>query len=371
MKPKRRHVWTKRTVSVYGKQSVYSVLFTTTNIRRFRVCSHARARDSVAQCVRHGVDVIYHASYIDGTTMDELEKNKHRHVVAPALNWLYATTYDAGPFGYSFEKAEQDGYKRELDVAIKACREMHQRGITILPYVYSSQVSSGRQLTPITRGGDYGFAWTPHGTYSRDLEHFVKLLDFTPMEAIISATAGVAKLFMQDQELGKIQPGYYADMILVDGDPLKDISVLQDHGKLNFIMINGRIHKASPRDFELSRPMQIEEPTWQPSSKLSNYVSYLDGQQNSHVGHLDLDNSIVTPLAMLSGAPVRSLYQVIELENAVVPCGDPVPLAGLTLQAPLSDRDILAVGKNYIDHAVEFNRSGFDSSDKVDQRERS
>lgn len=85
--------------------------------------------------MRHGVDVIYHASYIDEATMDELEKNKHRHVVAPALNWLYATTYDAGPFGYSFDKAEQDGYKKELDVAIKACKEMHQRGITVLPYV--------------------------------------------------------------------------------------------------------------------------------------------------------------------------------------------------------------------------------------------
>lgn len=197
----------------------------------------------------------------------------------------------------------------------------------------------------------------------------MKLLDFTPMEAIISATAGVAKLFMQEQELGKVQPGYYADIILVDGDPLKDISFLQDHGKLNVIMVNGRIHKASPMDFELSRPALIEDPASQASSKLSNYVSYLDDQQSHHIGHLDLGNSMVTPLAMLSGAPVRTLYQVIELNNAVVPCGDPVPLAGLTIQAPLSDRDILAVGKNYVDHAVEFNRSGFDSSDKIDQRE--
>ena len=47
---------------------------------------------------------------------------------------------------------------------------MHRRGIKILP------------------GGDYGFAWTPHGTYARDLEHFVERLGFTPMEAIISAT---------------------------------------------------------------------------------------------------------------------------------------------------------------------------------------
>ena len=56
-------------------------------------------------------------------------------------------------------------------MAIAGLREMHRRGIKVLP------------------GGDYGFAWTPHGTYARDLEHFVELLGFTPMEAIISATA--------------------------------------------------------------------------------------------------------------------------------------------------------------------------------------
>jgi hypothetical protein len=54
---------------------------------------------------------------------------------------------------------------------LEGLREMHRRGIKVLP------------------GGDYGFAWTPHGTYARNPEHFVELLGFTPMEAIISATA--------------------------------------------------------------------------------------------------------------------------------------------------------------------------------------
>lgn len=56
----------------------------------------------------------------------------------------------------------------------------------------------------------------------------------------MAATAGVAKLFMREEELGKIQPGFYADCILVDGDPLKDITILQDHDKINVIVINGR-----------------------------------------------------------------------------------------------------------------------------------
>ena len=139
--------------------------------------------------------------------------------------------HDAAAFGYPNEKAQEVGYQKELDAAIRGLREMHRRGITVLP------------------GGDYGFAWTPHGTYARDLEHFVKLLGFTTMESIIAATAGVAKLFMRENELGKIQEGFYADCILVDGNPLEDIAVLQDHDKLNVIVINGRVHKAGRKEY--------------------------------------------------------------------------------------------------------------------------
>ena len=52
-----------------------------------RLCAHARARDSVKMCVKHGVDVIYHASYIDEEGMDMLEEAKTKHIVAPGINW--------------------------------------------------------------------------------------------------------------------------------------------------------------------------------------------------------------------------------------------------------------------------------------------
>lgn len=73
------------------------------------------------------------ASYTDERGMDMLVKAKHKHVVAPAINWLYTIVHEAEPFGYTFEKAEQVGYKQELDVATKALKEMHKRGVTILP----------------------------------------------------------------------------------------------------------------------------------------------------------------------------------------------------------------------------------------------
>lgn len=77
----------------------------------------------------------------------------------------------------------------------------------------------------------------------------MKLLGFTPHESIIAATAGVAALLMRGHELGRIAPGYYADCILVDGNPLEDISILQDHDRLNVIIINGRVHKAGWKEY--------------------------------------------------------------------------------------------------------------------------
>ena len=74
-------------------------------------------------------------------------------------------------------------------------------------------------MTAGTRRPASSSAWNRIGEDARDLEHFVKLLEFTPMEAIISATAGVAALFMQENELGKIKAGYYADCILVGQEP--------------------------------------------------------------------------------------------------------------------------------------------------------
>lgn len=68
--------------------------------------------------------------------MDALEKKRSRHVVVPAINWLYATLYEAGAFGYATEAAEKVGYKKELEAAICGLREMHRRGIVVLPGGY-------------------------------------------------------------------------------------------------------------------------------------------------------------------------------------------------------------------------------------------
>jgi imidazolonepropionase-like amidohydrolase len=102
---------------------------------------------------------------------------------------------------------------------------MRKRGIRVLP------------------GGDYGFPYNPIGTNARDLQWFVELLGYTPTEALVAATKLGGELMGRGDLLGQVKAGYLADLLLVDGDPTRDVRVMQDHGKLLTIMKDGKFHK--------------------------------------------------------------------------------------------------------------------------------
>jgi imidazolonepropionase-like amidohydrolase len=190
-----------------------------------RICAHARSAESVRLCIKYGIEIIYHASFADDESLDMLAAAKDRHFVAPGVAWLYQTCHGASKWGVTPEVARGMGYFRELEACIATIRKMKQRGIRILP------------------GGDYGFAWTPHGTYARDLQYFVELFEFTPMEAILSATALGGEIMGRPNELGKVEAGFLADLILVDGNPLSDIAVLQDNTRIRAVMKDGVFHR--------------------------------------------------------------------------------------------------------------------------------
>ncbi len=190
-----------------------------------RLAAHARSCESVKQCVRHGIELVYHASFTDEEALDMLEENKEKHFVAPGIAWLINTSYHASQWGITPEVAKNMGYHRELEVAIESLKKMHKRGIRILP------------------GGDYGFAWIEHGTNAKDLEYFVKYLGFTPMEALLAATKLGGEIMMRPDELGQVKDGFLADLLLVDGDPLANIAVLQEPSRILAVMKDGVFHK--------------------------------------------------------------------------------------------------------------------------------
>lgn len=92
----------------------------------------------------------------------------------------------------------------------------------------------------------------------------------------------------------------------------------------------------------------------------TNYAAYIaKGQTKSRIGHLNLETQEITELAYKSGAPVSTLYEVIEGgDDAFAVTNVVYPVSDVKLLPPISGRDVLAVGKNYVEHAKEFNESG-------------
>src|SRR5216683_3503231 len=90
-----------------------------TKMRGKRVAAHARSGESIKQCVRHGIEIIYHASFADEEALDMLEANRDKHFVAPALAWLITLCNgDATKWGLGKDVLAKMGYMRELEIAV-------------------------------------------------------------------------------------------------------------------------------------------------------------------------------------------------------------------------------------------------------------
>jgi imidazolonepropionase-like amidohydrolase len=191
-----------------------------------KLACHAMTAETVKQAVRNDFDAIYHANFADAEAIDMLDEKKDTLFLAPAIGILYADAYEGG---FTPEEVEERGSKRAMDAICETYQEIRKRGIPVLP------------------GGDYGFPHNPHGTEARDLQHFVDLLGYSPAEVLSAATMHGARLMGMGHELGLIKDGYLADLLLVDGDPVHDVRILQDKQKIVVIMQEGRFHKGGAR----------------------------------------------------------------------------------------------------------------------------
>ncbi len=183
-----------------------------------KVNAHCRAAESVKRAVRCGVDVIYHCEHADEEALDLLQSVNDRVFVGPAIGLLQAAVLSPdAPEGL------KRFYTLGIEAASRAYPEMKKRGVRVVI------------------GGDYGFARTPQGENARDIEHFVRYLGYSPSEALVCATRYGAELMAI--EAGLVKEGYLADLLLVDGDPVADVRLLQQTGKLVGIFKGGVAHK--------------------------------------------------------------------------------------------------------------------------------
>jgi imidazolonepropionase-like amidohydrolase len=186
-----------------------------------RVAAHARASDSVKLALRHGVDVIYHCDYADEEALDLLEAAKDRVFTGPAIGLVLARLEELSGDNTRRGQIALGRLKPLYEATCRVHHEMRKRGIRIVI------------------GGDYGFAANPQGTNARDLEHFVRHFGFSSSDALQAATRTGGEIMTRGHELGLVKEGYLADLLLVDGDPLDDVKVLQDNKRLAVIMKDG------------------------------------------------------------------------------------------------------------------------------------
>jgi imidazolonepropionase-like amidohydrolase len=141
--------------------------------------------------------------------------------VVPALQFEYASIVHGPEFGMS--QRVVDGHQETLDAGAESARMILRAG--------------GR----LGMGGDYGFAWNPHGTYAKELTFFVKHVGLTPLEVIHCATQTGAEIMGRGDEFGTVAAGKLADLLVVAGDVTSEISLLEDRRKFLAVMQAGVI----------------------------------------------------------------------------------------------------------------------------------
>jgi imidazolonepropionase-like amidohydrolase len=181
--------------------------------------AHVRGQQSSRVAALAGVDSLEHATYADDETL-RMIADKGLTLV-PGLRYLYSIIENGPRFGIDEAVIAPSGLRDEIKQAADTYRRARDLGIRMCP------------------GGDFGFAWNPHGEYAKDIQVFVDVIGYTPLEAITCATRSGAELMRMDDRFGTLRPGKLADLVVVNGDPLRDIAVLQDRSRLS-VMQGGR-----------------------------------------------------------------------------------------------------------------------------------
>ncbi|WP_229258470.1 Xaa-Pro dipeptidase [Duganella rivi] len=180
-----------------------------------KTAAHAHGGDGIKLSVLAGVDSIEHGSYIDEEGIKLMKE--HKTYLVPTLylgDWL-------------IENAE----------AIKLPKPLLEKAKVVLP---TARVNIGKAIkagVPIAFGTDA--AVYPHGLNAREFAVLVKL-GMTPAQAIRTATVNAADLLGWSDKVGSIEAGKFADLIAVDGEPLKDVKTLE---QVQWVMKGGAVVK--------------------------------------------------------------------------------------------------------------------------------
>lgn len=184
--------------------------------------SHAQGTQGILNAVLAGVESIEHGIYVDERCIDEMKRRGTFLVptlAAPIWVLRHAERMPGSILPQSVRKT-------------KEVMEDHQRNV-------GEAIRAGVR---VAMGTDSGVGH--HGSNAEELQLMVEA-GMTPMQAIVASTKTASECVHMQDEVGTLEPGKYADLLLLNGDPLDDITMLQDKGKLSLIMQGGNVVKSA------------------------------------------------------------------------------------------------------------------------------
>ncbi len=165
-----------------------------------KIAIHSYGPDGARDAVRAGTDSLEHATDMDDATIAEMAKRGTFYVPTIDHNRYYLDNWQKIGYANGFQEKTKAFIERNLETARKA----HKAGVKF------------------AMGSDA--IYTMFGQNTRELGWFVKA-GMTPEQALRTATTNAAELLGKEKELGAVAPGYFADLVAVEGDPLADINV--------------------------------------------------------------------------------------------------------------------------------------------------
>lgn len=184
-----------------------------------KIRGHIISKKGILAGLRAGMDVIDHADMMDEECIELMVKQGT--FVTPSLYFPWMVVEEKKRTGKSVWGGV-DEMERGLE-----------HSYTILPKAQAAGVK-------FVVGDDFGTGAMPHGDYAKELEAYVKGAGIAPLDVITWATRNGAELLGMKDDLGTIEPGKLADLLVVNGNPADDITVLQDRANLDVVMKGGR-----------------------------------------------------------------------------------------------------------------------------------
>ncbi len=186
-----------------------------------KVATHAYGREAVMYAAKAGVDLVFHAFYMDDACIEALLEAGS--ILAPTMTFPQNTVDFCQPHDPAITTGYAAYCARTLEVGSQVLKRAKAAGV------------------PFACGSDSGFAVTPYGEWhARELELLVTRLGFTPAEALYAATNVGARCMPRGETLGTLEVGKQADFLVLDGSPLDDIRLLQNRSALKAVYKAGQ-----------------------------------------------------------------------------------------------------------------------------------